>query len=175
MIIFYQLSLAIIRLKYSFVTKWAVFRKGLRGRGTLKISGRGKVIMGDNVLIDGRGDPVIPFIHHKDVVISICSTSFVNGVRFGRQTKITIGEYAILADARILDTDFHSIYPDRWSPDAAVESKPIIIVNNVWVGGAAHILKAVKIGDNSVIGFASVVTKDVLPNCVVAGNLAWRT
>jgi acetyltransferase-like isoleucine patch superfamily enzyme len=141
-------------------------------RGPLKIRGPGKVIIGDNVLIDGRGHPVTPFTHHKDAVISIGSNSFVNGTRFGCQKKITIGEYAILGDARILDTDFHSIYPDRLSPNAVVESKPIIIGKNVWIGGAAIVLKGVNIGHNSVVGFGSVVTKDVPADCVVAGNPA---
>lgn len=149
-----------------------VFGKRLLVRGHLKISGPGKVIIGDNVSIDGIGHPVTPFTHYKDAVISIGSNSFVNGTRFGCQTRITVGEYAILADARILDTDFHSIYPDRWSPDAVVESSPVVIGKNVWIGAAAIVLKGVNIGYNSVVGFGSVVTKDIPANCVVAGNPA---
>lgn len=158
------------KLKYGLTNRKVTFGKQLLVRGPLKISGPGRVIIGDNVSIDGRGHPVTPFTHHKDAVISIGSNSFVNGTRFGCQTKIAIGEYAILADARILDTDFHSIYPDRWSPNAVVKCKPVLIGKNVWVGAAAIVLKGVKIGDNSVVGFGSVVTRDVPADCVVTGN-----
>jgi maltose O-acetyltransferase len=47
---------------------------------------------------------------------------------------------------------------------------PISIGNNVWIGGGAIILPGVSIGDNSVIGAGSVVTRDVPPNVVAAGN-----
>ncbi|MBC2696060.1 MAG: acyltransferase [Desulfobacteraceae bacterium] len=160
------------KFKYGLFNKRVAFGKRLLIRGPLKISGPGKVVIGDNVSIDGSGHPVTPFTHHKDAVISIGSNSFVNGTRFGCQKQIIVGDYAILGDARIMDTDFHSIYPNRWSSDAIVESKPIIIGKNVWIGAASAILKGVTIGNNSVIGFGAVVSKNVPPNCVVAGNPA---
>lgn len=49
---------------------------------------------------------------------------------------------------------------------------PVKIGSNVWVGGNAVILPGVVIGDNAVIGAGSVVTRDVPPNVVVAGNPA---
>ena len=160
------------KFRYSLQKNRIILGRGLRVRGSLKICGPGKVIIGNNVLVDGRGHPVTPFTHHVDAVLSVGSHSFINGTRFGCQTKITIGDYAILGDARIMDTDFHSIYPNRWSTDAVVESKPVIIGQNVWIGAAAAILKGVRIGDNSVVGFGSIVTKDVPANCVVLGNPA---
>lgn len=160
------------KIKYSFILKRAVFGKSLRVRGRLKISGPGKVVIGDNVVIEGRGNIVTPFTHDKEALITIRANSFVNGTRFGCQKNITIGEYAILGDARILDTDFHSIFPDRWSEDAVEQSAPIEIGRNVWIGAAAAVLKGVKIGDNSVVGFGAVVSKNVPHNCIVAGNPA---
>ena len=47
---------------------------------------------------------------------------------------------------------------------------PITIGNNVWLAGQTAILKGVHIGDNSVVGFRAVVTGDVPPNVIVAGN-----
>lgn len=47
---------------------------------------------------------------------------------------------------------------------------PITIGNNVWFGGNVIVLPGVNIGDNSIIGAGSVITKDVPPNVVVAGN-----
>lgn len=51
-------------------------------------------------------------------------------------------------------------------------SKPIVIGSYVWIGQNARILKGVTIGDNSIVAANAVVTKDVPPNCIVAGNPA---
>ena len=48
-------------------------------------------------------------------------------------------------------------------------AKSIIVGDNVWIGGGAHILSGVKVGNNVVIAAGAVVTKDVPDNCVVAG------
>ena len=50
--------------------------------------------------------------------------------------------------------------------------KPVRLCKNVWVGAGAIICPGVTIGENSVVGAGSVVTHDVLPNTVVAGNPA---
>lgn len=160
------------KFKYSIILNKAVFGKKFRVQGALKISGPGKVIIGDKVLINGLGHPVTPFTQHKDAVIKIGSNSVVSGTRFGCQTAITIGEYALVGESRIMDTDFHSIYPDRWSPDAVIESSPIMIGKNVWITGGGAVLKGVHIGDNSVVGFGAVLSKTIPSNCVAAGNPA---
>ena len=48
-------------------------------------------------------------------------------------------------------------------------AKPIKIGNRVWIGIAATIMPGVTVGDNSIIAAGTVVTKDVPPNCIVAG------
>lgn len=53
-----------------------------------------------------------------------------------------------------------------------ISNNPIFIGNNVWIGEKAIILKGVSIGDNSIIGAGSVVTKSIPRNTVVAGNPA---
>ena len=47
---------------------------------------------------------------------------------------------------------------------------PIIIEDNVWIGGGTIICPGVKIGRNTVIGAGSVVVKDIPANCVAVGN-----
>ena len=51
-------------------------------------------------------------------------------------------------------------------------AKRIVIEDNVWIGGGAIVLPGVTIGKNAVVGAGSVVTRDVRPNTVVAGNPA---
>ena len=65
-----------------------------------------------------------------------------------------------------MDRDYHKFMSDK---EAYGEVK---IGNNVWIGARAAILKGVTIGDGAVIGAGAVVTKDVPPRCLAAGNPA---
>jgi len=82
---------------------------------------------------------------------------------------VVIGNNVLCGPGVQIYTAYHPLeaQPRRELLEAA---KPITIGNNVWIGGNAIILAGVTIGDNSVIGSGSVITKDVPPNMVVAGN-----
>jgi maltose O-acetyltransferase len=47
---------------------------------------------------------------------------------------------------------------------------PVIVGNNVWIGGSSILCPGITIGDNTTIGAGSVVTKDIPANVVAAGN-----
>jgi acetyltransferase-like isoleucine patch superfamily enzyme len=84
--------------------------------------------------------------------------------------SIIIGNACMIAHgAYISDADWHGIY-DRAEPVG--NTKPIIFEDNVWIGDSAIICKGVRIGKNSIIGAGAVVTKDVPPNSIFAGNPA---
>lgn len=51
-------------------------------------------------------------------------------------------------------------------------ASPIVIEKNVWIAAGATIIGGVTVGENSVVAAGSVVTKDVPPNTLVAGNPA---
>ena len=57
----------------------------------------------------------------------------------------------------------------RWKHS---ESKPIEIKDNVWIGEYSAILKGVTVGEGSIVASHAVVTKDVPPYSIVAGNPA---
>lgn len=78
-------------------------------------------------------------------------------IRIGDNVKIG-------GNCTLFDGDFHFEDPRAGQP------KEIIIGNNVWLGYEVLVLKGVHIGDNSVIGARSVVTKDIPANCMAAGN-----
>ena len=59
--------------------------------------------------------------------------------------------------------------PDDVDP---VTRGDVIISNDVWIGHGASILSGVQIGDGAVIGARAVITKDVEPYSIVAGNPA---
>ena len=50
--------------------------------------------------------------------------------------------------------------------------KPVVLKKNCWIGAGSSILPGVTIGENAIVGAGSIVTKDVEPNTVVAGNPA---
>jgi len=53
-----------------------------------------------------------------------------------------------------------------------VAHAPVVIANKVWIGFNASILKGVTIGEGAIVGACSVVTRDVPPFSIVAGNPA---
>ena len=63
----------------------------------------------------------------------------------------------------------HSIDPKE-RINGGCFGKPVHIGKNVWIGGDVKILAGVTIGDNSIIGTGSIVTKDIPSNVIAVGN-----
>jgi maltose O-acetyltransferase len=85
---------------------------------------------------------------------------------------ITVGDYVVLsARCMLIDTGLELDDPNPASARPHF-GKPIIVKDGVWIGAGAIVLAGVTIGENSVIGAGSVVTRDVPPFTVVAGNPA---
>ena len=75
----------------------------------------------------------------------------------------------------IYTTDFHSLDPIIRASDEDQKYRrcaPVVIRDNVFIGAKCIILKGVTIGENSIIGAGSVVTKNVPANQIWAGNPA---
>jgi len=148
--------------------------KAFQVSGPLDIRGPGQVTFGDFCTVtSSRLAPVTPYTHAPGAVIHFGDRVVLNGTRFGCVLRIEVGEGSLLADARIMDTDFHAVDlqgKHRWQTTGL--AKPVIIGPNVWVCAGAMILKGVTIGANSIVGAGAVVTHDVPPNVIVAGNPA---
>lgn len=103
----------------------------------------------------------------------------------GKGSTLRIGKFVSIADGVVImlggehRTDWITTYPlnvyfPEWS---AIEGHPttkgnVVIGNDVWIGREAMILSGVTIGDGAVIGSRAMVTKDVMPYSIVAGNPA---
>lgn len=97
---------------------------------------------------------------------------------------INIGKYCAIAPKCIFRQRDHNINKPAmqgWFNSELVDSKleymtkgPISVENDVWIGTRATILSGVNIGHGAVVGAGAVVTKDVEPYAVVAGNPARR-
>ncbi|MDE6586778.1 MAG: sugar O-acetyltransferase [Paramuribaculum sp.] len=98
----------------------------------------------------------------KDCFIQQCCTFFGRG-------GIEIGDGVFIGPKCNLITINHDLNPDNRS---ATYGRSIVIEDKVWIGINSTILPGVKIGYGSIVGAQSVVTKDVPPMTVVAGNPA---
>jgi len=81
---------------------------------------------------------------------------------------VTIGNNVMIGPNTMISTVNHPLPPSKRRNNLAV-AKPVVIGNDVWVGGNVTILPGVHIGNNVVVAAGAVVTKDVPDNCVVAG------
>jgi acetyltransferase-like isoleucine patch superfamily enzyme len=108
----------------------------------------------------------------ENSLIEIGDNTRINGASIHATNKITIGKNCLIAaNVTIIDSDGHGRAVSERSLSNP-ESSSVIIEDNVWIGINSIILKGVKIGENSIIGAGSVVTKSIPPNSVVAGNPA---
>lgn len=84
-------------------------------------------------------------------------------------TDIYVGDKVMFGPNVTVATAGHPIDPElRYQ--AMQYNIPVHIGENVWIGANAVVLPGITIGDNSVIGAGSVVTKDIPPNVVAVGN-----
>ena len=93
--------------------------------------------------------------------------------------RIVIGDNALIAPNVQIYTAFHpTSAAKRFGPPredgsfafCKTQTAPVIIGDNVWIGGGAILLPGVTIASNTVIGAGSVVTKDIPSNVVALGN-----
>ena len=135
-------------------------------------------ILGDLFEFNGKGVWIeAPFFCDYGENISIGDNTFINtNCIFLDNNKITIGKNGLIApyvqiytathplkaSERIVEGDHGSSY--------LTASKPVIIGDNVWIGGNSVICPGVIIGNNVTIGAGSVVTKDLPDNVLAWGN-----
>ncbi|WP_430732356.1 sugar O-acetyltransferase [Vibrio vulnificus] len=84
-------------------------------------------------------------------------------------THIYIGNSVMIAPNVTIATAGHPIDPEL-RRKVAQFNIPVHIKDNVWIGANSVVLPGVTIGENSVIGAGSVVTKDIPANVVAVGN-----
>ena len=86
-------------------------------------------------------------------------------------TEITVGEYTMLGPNVTLATAGHPILPELREQGYQYNA-PVHIGRNCWLGAGVIVLPGVSIGDNTVVGAGSVVTKDLPKNVIAVGSPA---
>lgn len=118
-----------------------------------------------------------PFFCDYGVNIEIGENTFVNtNCMFLDDNLIRIGKNGLIAPYVQIYTAVHPlkasdrIFQESGSPRYRTSTKPVIIGDNVWIGGNSVILPGVTIGNNVTIGAGSVVTKDIPDDTLALGN-----
>ncbi len=137
----------------------------------------GEIVIGDNCTFISSETLNRIGLYHRCMFTAtpfaedaVCSIHIGNNCGFSGTSvwcfhKIIIGDNVRCgANTLIMDGDAHFDDPRTSLP------KPIVIKDNVFLGANVVVKKGVTIGENSVIGMNSVVTKDIPANCIAVGN-----
>ncbi len=168
-----QLMVFKIRTKFLFSNARIIrFPIRVRGRSFIKI-GKG-FTTGFNCRIDAYSE------EKGKTVIEIGENVQINDyVHIGAVNKVEIGENTLIASKVFITDHNHGNYKgdNQDSPlsppqDRPIISKKVVIEKNVWLGEYVSVLPGVTIGEGSIIGTMSVVTKDIPPFSIAIGSPA---
>jgi galactoside O-acetyltransferase len=145
----------------------------------LRNTKNGRIVIGQDSIINCRID-----FDHQTGCIQIGDRCYIGSSHLVCHTKIVLENDVIISwNVTIVDHDSHSIYMRHRKQDVTdwikgekcwnyVNIKPVYIEQGAWIGFGASILKGVTVGRGAVVAAQSVVTKNVPPFTVVAGNPA---
>lgn len=177
----------------SLLTIYYCLISGLKYNSTFKIRGKvvvkksfffqkgGELVIGDFLTANskfssnsvGLIQPIFFNISLPGSKIIIGENVGISGSTINAVSRIEIGNNVMIGSGCLIsDTDSHSLDYKFRSVRGMASSKPIIIKDNVFIGARSIILKGVEIGEGAVIGAGSVVSKNVPPFTVFAGNPA---
>ena len=147
--------------------RWSTNGLVFLGRGLeLEIGRKGKLDLGRFVWI---GDGTKIRCHEGRVEIG-AKTVMGQECTISAYQRVRIGEQCVIADrAMFIDFDHGVVETERPIRLQGIYKRDVEVGNNVWIGYGACILRGVSVGDNSIVGTNSVVTRDVPANAVVAG------
>ncbi len=120
----------------------------------------------------------------EDATVEIGQGTFLGNSLLVSAGRISIGDGVLISwGVTIVDHNSHSLKwvdrqkdLDNWRLGRKdwqqIVVSPVVIEDRVWIGFNAIVLKGVTIGEGAIVGAGSVVTRDVPPNTIVAGNPA---
>ena len=153
------------------------------GLPMLDIAPGAQVIVEDGALLDSRNfgyhlnmhSPTKLIASRPGAVIRIGQQTRVHGSCLHAGLAITIGQRCLIAaNCQIFDGSGHDVCFDDVTQRQQTRGthRPVVIEDDVWLGANTIVLPGVTLGCGCVVGAGSVVTRDVPPMTLVAGNPA---
>jgi acetyltransferase-like isoleucine patch superfamily enzyme/acyl carrier protein len=141
------------------------------------IQGRGQLIVGDNVIVDGKCSFIFALRYTEQPTLRVGNNVVIgHNCTFTVGREITIGNNVMIAgNVEMFDSPGHPTDPAlRLAGSAALpeDVKPIRIEDNVWIGGSAIIYPGLTVGEGSIVAKGAIVMNNVPPNVIVAGSPA---
>ncbi len=113
---------------------------------------------------------IAPFRCSYGYLIRVGHSTYINGnVTLSDAGPIEIGNHVLIGPNSSIYAACHPLHPKTRASSLEC-GKAVIIEDDVWLGGNVVVLPGVTIGQGSVIGAGSVVTKDIPPMSIAAGN-----
>ncbi|WP_163272524.1 acyltransferase [Dysgonomonas sp. 511] len=129
-----------------------------------------KIILGDNIVIRKGQFQVVG----NNARIQISKETTIRECKIIAQedsSSVYIGDDCMLSSNILIRTsDAHSVINE--ANKRINLPKNVIIGSHVWISQSVTILKGCTIGDNSIVGYGSICTKDIPANCIAVGNPA---
>jgi acetyltransferase-like isoleucine patch superfamily enzyme len=131
---------------------------------TVSVRPGARLVVGEGVYLFNN---VGLYVIESGAVLEIGDRTYLNRrTEIVARGRILIGaDCAIAWDVVIIDSDEH------WREGVEMV-QPVRIGDHVWIGARAIVLKGVTIGDGAIVAAGAVVTRDVPPHAIVAGNPA---
>lgn len=156
--------------------------EGTKIYGRIFVKGKGTVSIGNKCTINSSmdanpigGDSHVIFYTKPDAVIEVGNNCGLSNCAIAAFEKVVIEDGVYIGGStKIYDTDFHDLdVAGRLAGNRDnIKTIPVRICKGAFIGAHSIILKGTTIGENAIIGAGSVVTKNVPPNEVWAGNPA---
>jgi acetyltransferase-like isoleucine patch superfamily enzyme len=168
-----RLFLSVVLSKLLVSRKVRIVRVPFYIRGAKHISWGNNFTSGVNLRVDA--DPIN--LNTNKYILEIGNNVQVNDyVHIGAVNKVMIGNNVLIASKVYISDHNHGFYngmsqssPDMMPESRPIQSLPVFIEDNVWLGEQVSVLPGVTIGKGSIIGANSVVSKSIPSNCIAVG------
>ncbi|MGZ5029196.1 MAG: DapH/DapD/GlmU-related protein [Methylobacter sp.] len=173
--------LGLVRLAKNWLLTRILFPRARLIRFPIYVRGRSSMKLGDGLTtgVNVRLDAFAP--RGSASVLCIGRHVQINdSVHIGAIEQVVIGDHTLIASRVFICDHNHGNYhvqdsacaPEIPPADRPLSSRPVRIGRNVWLGEQVCILPGVTVGDGAIVGANSVVTRDIPPNSIAAGNPA---
>jgi len=153
--------------------------KNLRLNGNPFVQSKGDIVLGSNCIINsgnasnpiGAGSFTNIVVKHGAKLVIGDNVGLSNTTLFV-SNSVTIEPFVkIGGGCKIWDTDHHSIIAEDRNnyPEIKPVGKPVLLCKGCWLSGDVTVLKGITIGQNAVIAYGSVVTKNIPANQLWGG------